>query len=153
MKITNIQKVTRQLESLIPEKYKTEISPSLVEFGINDLAITAKKPIEFEYEETTEEMDGHVISVLTPVDCMPDLTPEEIRIASYYAYRRYLIRLKDSLNRDAMSFKTMTLEINDLYRRVSAIDTMLLEVNRYINSIEASKCMGRAVQFGGFRKR
>lgn len=146
IKLTNVQKVRRMLDGLIPDAYKTEIKDSFVENGI----LEAKSGVEILYEEQTEEVDGNIISALTAVDCVPDLNEEEIKASAYYAYRFYLINLKDTLNRDSMGIKTMTLEIKDLHKRVEAIDSLLMEVNREINSIENAKCIGRVVQFGKY---
>lgn len=146
IKLTNVQKVSRMLESLIPDAYKTEIKDSFIENGI----LEAKTGAEIIYEEQTEEVDGNIISTLVAVDCTPALSSDEIKASAYYAYRFYLINLKDTLNRDSMGIKTMTLEIKDLHKRVEAIDSLLTEVNSHINTIENEKCIGRVVQFGSY---
>ena len=146
--MTNIERVKRQLESMIPDAYRMEIDNSLVEYGISDMAISMNIDIKFKYAHDIQDIDGNIVETQEAVDCTPDLNLEEIRAASYYSYRRYLIKLKDALNRDSMGIKTMTLEIKDMHKRVEAVDSLLLEVNRYINNIEGMKCLGKVVQFG-----
>lgn len=142
--------------ALIPDNYKTEISEdiSLVERGIIEMSVALSIDILINYETTTEEVDGELVEVKTPISCTPTLTANQAYLASYYAYRAYLLKLKDEFNRDAINFKTLTFEIKSLEKRPEAINDTLYQVNRYltgvIDQVNGSSCvLGKVVQFGG----
>jgi len=145
-KLNTIEKVRRQLEAMIPDEYKTEINDLYIENGI----LSVRSDIEFIYEEQTEEIDGNIVKTMAAVGCSPELSNDEVRASSWYAYRYYLLNLRDTLNRESMGIKTMTLEIKEMHKRVEAINDLLVEVNREINKIECMKCIGRVEQFGKY---
>ena len=142
--------------ALIPDNYKTEIAEdvSLVERGIIEMSVALSLDLLINYETTTEENNGEVVEVKVPVSCTPALTVDQAYLASYYAYRAYLLKLKDEFNRDAINFKTLTFEIKSLEKRPEAINDTLYQVNRYLGSVvdqaKGAGCvLGRVVQFGG----
>ena len=142
--------------ALIPDNYKTEIANdiSLVERGIIEMSVAMSIDIIINYETSIDAVDGDLVENKVPVSCSPTLTANQAYIASYYAYRAYLMKLKDELNRDAINFKTLTFEIKSLEKRPEAINDTLYQVNRYLGSVvdqaKGSNCvLGKVVRFGG----
>lgn len=153
---TDVSLVKSLMLSLIPDDYKTDIADDydIIERGIIEMSVSLGLDVIINYETITEGEGEEQTEVRIPVSCSPTLTVQQAYLASYYAYRAYLLKLKDELNRDAINFKTLTFEIKSLEKRPEAINDTLYQVNRYlsnvINETKGSGCVkGRVVKFGG----
>lgn len=155
---TKLTSIMDMMLALIPNDYKTEIAENidLVERGLVEMAIALGMDISIDYEEQTEvdENTGDVTTKTVPTTCSPALSLQQMYLASHFAYRAYLMKLKDEFNRDAINFKTLTFEIKSLEKRPEAINDSLYTLNRYINDVIAqaqgsSAILGQISQFGG----
>lgn len=153
----SLNQIQSMMLALIPTDYKTEIAEDmdLVELGCIEMAAALGKELFFETESTEKTVDGETVIIETKY-VSEDLTISEAYLASYFAYRDYLLRLKDELNRDAINFKTLTFEIKSLEKRPEAINDTLYQVNRYLNNyINQAKgstaILGKTKKFGAKR--
>lgn len=155
---TDLTVIMNMMLSLIPNDYKTDIAEDmdLVERGLVEMSVALNKDIIINYTEKTivDEETWESTTKKVATSCTPALTLPEQYLASHYAYRAYLMRLKDEFNRDAINFKTLTFEIKSLEKRPEAINDSLYTLNRYINNVIAQTkgsdaLLGRITQFGG----
>ena len=157
MDTTNLSAVMDMMLALIPNDYRTEIAENvdLAERGVVEMSLALGRDVTFQYKTETveDEETGEITEVTVPVACSPALSLPEMYLASHYAYRAYLMKLKDEFNRDAINFKTLTFEIKSLEKRPEAINDSLYTLNRYINDVIAqtqgsSAILGVVQQFG-----
>ena len=155
---TDLTVIMNMMLSLIPNDYKTDIAEDmdLVERGLVEMSVALNKDIVINYTEKTivDEETWESTTKKVAISCTPALSLPEQYLASHYAYRAYLMRLKDEFNRDAINFKTLTFEIKSLEKRPEAINDSLYTLNRYINNVIAQTkgsdaLLGRITQFGG----
>lgn len=124
---TSLKNVMDMMMPLIPDDYKTDIAEDidLAKRGVIEMGVALKQEYMF---TSVVSGDGTVTDVTINID----LSMFETFLASHYAYRAYLMRLKDELNRDAINFKTLTFEIKSLEKRPTAINDSLYSLNRYL---------------------
>lgn len=149
---TSLKSVMDMMIPIIPKDYKTDIANDvdLAYHGLIEMGVALHRDFTFVYEDVIK--DGVTTSTVTSIN--EDLTMIEKYLASHFAYRSYLMRLKDELNRDAINFKTLTFEIKSLEKRPTAINDSLYSLNRYLDytvaQISGSTALIPAVtQFGG----
>lgn len=149
---TSLRSVMDMMMPIIPTDYKTDIADDidLAYRGLVEMGIALRQDYTFVYENI--DVDGVITPTITSIN--EDLTMSEKYLASHYAYRSYLMRLKDELNRDAINFKTLTFEIKSLEKRPEAINDSIYSLNRYLSDtvavISGSTSLEPAVsQFGG----
>lgn len=149
---TSLKSVMEMMMPIIPSDYKTDIATDidLAYRGLIEMGVALKTEYTFVYEDIL--VDGILTPTVTSIN--EDLVMSHKYLASHFAYRSYLMRLKDELNRDAINFKTLTFEIKSLEKRPTAINDSLYSLNRYLNdtvaNISGSTSIVPAVsQFGG----
>jgi hypothetical protein len=157
---TTLDSIMDMMLPLIPDDYKTEIAEdsTLAYRGLIETGMALNININFYYEDIeTQVTDEAGVTTTVVVNKMmgieEDLSSSEKYLASYYAYRAYLMKLKDELNRDAINFKTLTFEIKSLEKRPEAINDSIYYANRYLDDliaqISGSKSLSAVVvQFG-----
>lgn len=148
MNETQMTSIMNMMLPLIPDDYKTELMNDidLAGLGLVEMCMALGREVDIAYqEEVLTGEDGTEAKRLVPVSCSPALTLQETYIASHYAYRAYLMRLKDEFNRDAINFKTLTFEIKSLEKRPEAINDTLYTLNRYLDDLVAQASGAKAI--------
>lgn len=140
---TTVKQVLEMMLPLIPDDLKTDIADdySLAKHGLVEMGVAIGKNFVFSGEGENEQIDV-------------DLPMAELYLSSHFAYRCYLMRLKDELNQNAVNFSTLTFKINSLEQRPKSVDDSIYAVNRYLNDeiarvLGASGVVGFVTQFGG----
>lgn len=148
---TTLDSVMKIMMPLIPEDYKTDIvdDVDLAYRGIIEMGIALHQTYTFVTEEVLE--NGVLVTKITGIEETLDMF--KTFLASHFAYRAYLMRLKDELNRDAINFKTLTFEIKSLEKRPTAVNDSIYSLNRYLNDTikminGASSIIGTVTQIG-----
>ena len=155
--MTNLQEIMDLMMPLIPNDYRSEMvdDMDLAKRGAIEMAVALKFPTFKITEEVGEEItdDGDLVEVTTYF-ANQELTFEQIYLAAHFAYRAYLMKLKDSFTRDAINFNTLTFSIKGLEKRPEMINDSLYQLNRYLEN-EVAKVsgaraiVGTAVKYGG----
>ena len=155
--MTNLQEVMDLMMPLIPNDYRSEMAEDidLAKRGVIEMAVALKFP-SFKITEVVNENvndEGEVVEATTYFTSQ-ELTFEQIYLAAHFAYRAYLMKLKDSFTRDAINFSTLTFSIKGLEKRPEMVNDSLYQLNRYLEN-EVAKVsgaraiIGTAVQYGG----
>ena len=155
--MTNLQEIMDLMMPLIPNDYRSEMANDidLAKRGTYEMAVALKFPSFRITEESSSDVndEGEVIEV-TKYFASQELTFEQIYLAAHFAYRAYLMKLKDSFTRDAINFSTLTFSIKGLEKRPEMINDSLYQLNRYLEN-EVAKVSGAssilvtAVMYGG----
>ena len=155
--MTNLQEIMDLMMPLIPNDYRTEMvnDIDLAKRGVVEMAVALKFPTFKIIEKVGEGVtdDGELVETTTYF-ANTELTFEQIYLAAYFAYRAYLMKLKDSFTRDAINFSTLTFSIKGLEKRPEMVNDSLSQVNRYLDDEIARvngshSILGTAVQYGG----
>lgn len=155
--MTNLQEIMDLMMPLIPNDYRSEMANDidLAKRGTYEMAVALKFPSFRITEESSSDVndEGEVIEV-TEYFASQELTFEQIYLAAHFAYRAYLMKLKDSFTRDAINFSTLTFSIKGLEKRPEMINDSLYQLNRYLENEVAKvsgarSILGTAVMYGG----
>ncbi len=140
---TTVKEILNSMLSRIPKEFKTELAEDyeLAEQGIVEMGIAIGQSYVFSGVDADRCIDV-------------ELTMAEAWLAARFAYRCYLERLWDELNRNAVNFATLTFSIKDLQKRPESIQDELYKLNRYLESeiaraTGASSIVGMVTSFGG----
>ena len=154
--MTNLQDVMDLMTPLIPNDIRSEvvINIDLAMRGTYEMAVALKLENFHIDEQAQEDVDENGEPVTTTTYfASPELTFEQKYLAAHFAYRAYLLKLKDSLTRDAINFSTLTFSIKGLEKRPEMINDSLYQLNRYLDGevakvSGANAILGTAVQYG-----
>lgn len=152
--MTNLQEVMDLMMPLIPNDIRTEMADDidLAKRGTYEMAVALKFKdfhIDTQINKTFDD-DGNIVQE-TKYFVDPELTFEQIYLAAYFAYRAYLLKLKDSFTRDAINFSTLTFSIKGLEKRPDSLNDTLYQVNRYLES-EIARVTGTSTILGTARQ-
>lgn len=149
---TPLQDILKITVPKVPTAYQEEVmnDESYAYAGCIDMMVNLGLDGDF-ITETTITSSGEEEKHMS---CTLDLTLRQKWLAALFTYKCYLERLKDSLTRDAINFKTLTFELKSLDKRPENINESLYTLNRYLSdniaiALECDSVVGIAVQFGG----
>lgn len=119
---TTVKEILDLMLALIPKEFKSDIAEDyeLAERGLIEMGVALGQEFTFEGEGADRHIDV-------------TLTMAEKWLASHFAYRCYLLRLKDELNQNAVNFSTITFSVKGLEKRPEAINDTLYQLNRYLD--------------------
>lgn len=133
---TPVKEILDYMIVRIPTEFKTELSDdyALAQQGIIEMGIAMGNDFTFSGENASMIVNE-------------DLTMSNKWLASRFAYRCYLERLWDELNRNSVNFSTLTFSIKSLEKRPESVQEELYKLNRYLDS-EISRASGASAIVG-----
>lgn len=124
--------LTEIMDIMIPLVPSEVVSDTLADIqlakrGLIDMAVRLKlNDVDFITEVNN---DGEEV-----IYCTVDLSLPYKWLASEFAYRAYLLKLKDTFNRSAINFKTLTFEVKGLEKRPESVDSLLYRLEKQLNT-------------------